>query len=318
MSSDWKKFEKPKTRGEWIKTVLVGLFLLALLHVFIGFPLAGWWPAYGRSAWPTMKWFTTWPYLSGYYHADYSDKNPEQGDIVWFWVPGHWPDSEIKRVEKVETRDGQQYMWLTTDNIGMTGEASSEDDDALFGWVPASRIIATVDDIWTPERWARARTPEGRHRNQTEMLFPVSAIFSDDGAWVAVPSRFDISIYSIDRRLLTRNTCFRQKEAVGNVQWRNSKFVYKVKGDWMYGAYSPSTGHTEMFKAFPTELLVLKREENRVIVMGDCRKLIQKGDMFEGAVVDAVNYPVVDHEILTPSSDQENTLVELDIRGAGE
>lgn len=170
------RLQLPSSRKEWLKTILVFVILFGVVSVFIGAPYIGWWPAYGRSAWPTMKWWTFPPYHSGYYHVDYDNKNPEPGNIVWFKVPGSkwwdpstWPLSEVKRVEKVEIRNGKPQMWVTADNYGLSGEGSDFSD--VYDWIPTNKVIGVVNSIWTPTRWNRSQTSAGRFRNLIEFRF---------------------------------------------------------------------------------------------------------------------------------------------------
>jgi len=158
-----------------------GKAIFAGLLVFVGgiVVLTSWgipplniYPVVGRSMEPTIHQWLWVPapnpslrWRGALVHLNRHLK-PVIGNIVMF----HDQEgrASVKRVAEIR-KDGA--LWVTADNVGVTGADSRE-----YGWIPASAVIGVVDQIYTPARLLRAVTREGRLWNWAVLRYSPSQI----------------------------------------------------------------------------------------------------------------------------------------------
>jgi len=204
----------PKTRLGWVFVGAFVVMIAAVLFAAFGTRPFGWIPIGGLSMEPTIHQPVYLPFgdpttrhRGAFVHINKTDRSLKPGDIFLF---SHNGGEDVKRVEKVR-KDGA--VWVTPDNIGVTGMDSRE-----YGWIPANDIVGVVDQIWTPRHAWRSATPEGRFRNWVEFTYPPTVgvvSWSLDGGHIAVQDDDQVKIIrSPDRRLvMTRDgTCLGWEE----------------------------------------------------------------------------------------------------------
>jgi signal peptidase I len=76
------------------------------------------------------------------YHRFPGFKKPEVSDIVVFNSPENEDLLLVKRVSKIEERDGRLYYYLRGDNTEVSR------DSRFFGWVPERLIVGRIFEKW--------------------------------------------------------------------------------------------------------------------------------------------------------------------------
>ena len=211
----------PRTWGGLIKVVVAILVVGEVLFVGAELRAMGIFPVGGLSMESTIHqplWLPLGPsevqHRGAYVTID-RDRKPTEGSVVVFHRNG---EEDIKRAEKVR-EDGA--LWVSSDNVGVTGRDSRE-----YGWILPSEVVGVVTGIWTPRRMWRARTPEGRLENWAEFHYPPKKFVIANGIVTAV---YDGKFYVYDGRTITDlGPAFDYASgAIRPIECRNGRFVYK-------------------------------------------------------------------------------------------